>query len=151
LLNEKLKEYLFQCDMHLKRMNFAKNQINFPLRYKTYDLLGEEDFAHLDQMVFRFTKLQDTLGNKVFPLILEILGEEVKKMSFIDRLNRLEELEFLDAENWLKLREIRNNATHEYFSNMYLIVDNLNTIYKASFELENIYNQIKSKLGEKNV
>jgi len=150
-LKKRLNEYLLQCDMHLKRMNFAKNKVNFPLKYKTYDSLGLEDFSYLDQFVFRFSKLQDTIGTKIFPLILEILGEEVKKLSFIDRLNRLEELEFINAEKWIELREIRNSATHEYFSNMYMIVDNLNAIYEASNELEKIYINLKEKIKEKNV
>jgi len=150
-LKNRLKEYINQCDMHLKRMNFAKSKIDFPLKYETYDLLGLEDFSYLDQFVFRFSKLQDTIGNKIFPLILEIFQEEVKKMSFIDRLNRLEELEFVNATEWIELREIRNLATHEYFSNMYMIVDSLNAIYKASYELEKIYINLKEKIKEKNV
>jgi hypothetical protein len=43
-------------------------------------------------MIFRFSKLQDTMGDKIFPYILELNGEKVKVMTFV---NRLEELEFL--------------------------------------------------------
>jgi len=36
------------------------------------------------------------MGEKIFPEILELSGEEVKSKTFIDRLNRLGELALVD-------------------------------------------------------
>lgn len=65
--------------------------------------------------------------------------EEVKKKTFIDILNRLEELEIVDKAEWLKLREIRNNIAHEYSFNKDEVVESISAIYKASDELIGIY------------
>ena len=93
-------------------------------------------------MLFRFTKLQDTLGEKVFPLILALANEPVKKMSFIDRLNRLEELEILDKSEWVSLRANRNEIAHEYSYNEEDVVENITFIYTKSSDLIAIYNKI---------
>ena len=46
---------------------------------------------------------------------VRVLGEDVAGMSMIDRLNRLEQLRWLDsAESWMEHRRIRNEFTHDY-------------------------------------
>jgi len=150
-LNYRLKEILYQCDMHTKRINYAKNKIDFiPLTPQKYEYLSDEEIEHLDQLIFRFSKLQDSIENKLFPLILEIKGEDIKPMSFFDRLNSLEELKFVTFDEWIELREIRNSVAHEYFSNIYQIVDSLNNLYEASNSLLKIYDNCKKLLGLQN-
>ena len=150
-LNYRLKEILYQCDMHTKRINYAKNKIDFiPLTPQKYEYLSDEEIEHLDQLIFRFSKLQDSIENKLFPLILEIKGEDIKPMSFFDRLNSLEELKFVTFDEWIELREIRNYVAHEYFSNIYQIVDSLNNLYEASNSLLKIYDNCKKLLGLQN-
>jgi len=51
------------------------------------------------------------------------LKAEAKKKTFIDILNRLEELEIADKAEWLKLREIRNDIAHEYSFNKDEVVE----------------------------
>gem|GEM_PF-6271615 len=53
-------------------------------------------------------------------------------MSFINRLNRLEELEIIDRLEWMSLRSSRNEIAHEYSYNTEDIVENINFIYKKS-------------------
>ena len=150
-LDYRLKEIIYQCDMHKKRILYAKNKIDFiPLTPQKYDYLVDEEIEHLDQLIFRFSKLQDTMGNKLFALILELKGEDIKPMSFFDRLNRLEELGFVTFDEWIELREIRNSVAHEYFSNKYQIVDSLNNLYEASDTLLKIYDNCKNLLGLQN-
>ena len=88
-----------------------------PLSVKRYNTLDEIYISTIDQMIFRFSKLQDTMGDKIFPSILELNGEKVKVMTFIDRLNRLEELELLYKDEWMGLRKDRNEIAHEYSFN----------------------------------
>ena len=147
----KLKEYLYQCDIHIKRINYAYNKMRdfMPLNYASYELLGDEEIEHIDQLIFRFSKLQDTIGAKLFPEILKLLGEDIKPMSFIDRLNRLEELGFVKKDEWMYLREIRNSVAHEYFSNIYQIVDSLNELYSSVDKIKAIYENIKNLLRKR--
>jgi len=74
-----------------------------PLSIESYLSLNDVDLSFIDQLIFRFSKLQDTMGEKIFPFILVLSKEDVKKKTFIDILNRLEELEVVDKTEWLKL------------------------------------------------
>ncbi len=102
----------------------------FPIDAKSYKELTQENISRTDQLIYRFSQLQDTIGDKLFPLILEGLGEYVPSMPFIDILNKLEKLSILaSAEQWLNLREIRNLVTHEYPDNEQELIDVLNELY----------------------
>ncbi len=97
---------------------------------------------HIDQFLFRFSKLQDVMGEKLFPTVLMLLAEDIKRKSFIDILNRLEALGLLDANGWLCLRKIRNSVVDEYGFNVVDMVESLNAIYQSCASLLNIYDGI---------
>lgn len=114
---DKLNQIVQLCNIHIERMSFAWEKVkkHFPLDKEKYLKLRPEELSFIDQLIFRFSKLQDSMGGKLFPLILENLGEEVKGLPFIDRLVKLEELEIIaSADEWMLLRETRNIVTHEY-------------------------------------
>ncbi|WP_239291995.1 hypothetical protein [Candidatus Nitrotoga sp. 1052] len=68
----------------------------------------------MDQLLFRFIKLQDTVGERLIPATLASLREPFEDWPMRDRLNRLEKLGYLDVDNWLAWREVRNRLAHEY-------------------------------------
>ena len=109
-------EKLHECNQHKKRLLIAKRYLSsvMSLNVKQYNTLDEVQMSFIDQMIYRFSKLQDTMGEKIFPAILMLFGEDVKKLTFIDRLNRLEELELLYKDEWMSLRKVRNEIAHEY-------------------------------------
>lgn len=77
--------------------------------------LTDEDLAVLDQFIVRFSKLQDAMGAKLFPTVLELTYEQGQLSTFIDKLNRLEKIGAIDsASYWLELREMRNLFAHDY-------------------------------------
>jgi hypothetical protein len=134
-------EKLYECNQHKKRLLSAKKRLSsiMPLTLKVYDTLDDDTMSVIDQMIFRFSKLQDTMGEKVFPTILELNGEDVKRLTFIDRLNRLEELELLYKNEWMSLRKERNEIAHEYTFNKEEVVDGINLIYMRVDKLLEIY------------
>ncbi len=67
-----------------------------------------------DQILFRFMKLQDALGERLIPATLGMLAEAFEDWPMRDRLDRLEKLGYLDVESWLRWRELRNRLAHEY-------------------------------------
>ena len=67
-----------------------------------------------DQIVFRFTKLQDAMGERLVPATLASLLEPYENRPVRDRLDRLEKLGYLDVGDWLRWREMRNRLAHEY-------------------------------------
>ena len=129
-----LKEKLFECDRHVEKLQSAKEYLKdiMPLDVEKYKKLDKIPSSFIDQLNFRFSKLQDTTGESLFRFLLIISQENVKKMTFLDILNRLEELELIDKEEWIELREIRNEVAHEYSFNQEEVVDNINLIYQKN-------------------
>ena len=113
-----------------------------PLTVDGYLEIDKIQSSFIDQLNFRFSKLQDTIGESILKGVLVLSKEDVKKMTFIDILNRLEGLEIIDKNIWLNLREVRNEIAHEYSFNQNEVVDNINLIYKKSDELIVIYKKL---------
>lgn len=127
-----LKEELTICQIHIDRLNLAIGRIErfYPFSEQMVSAIHEEDLPYFDLFTTRFSKFQDTLGEKVFPFLLECLGEEVINKSFIDKLNKLEQLELLPSASWwMDLRKLRNILTHEYPDNPVFLADNLNNAF----------------------
>lgn len=67
----------------------------------------------VEAFVGRFGRLQDTVGDKLLPLLLTALGE--KTSAAIDNLDRAERLGLLEsADEWMIMRNLRNQMIHEY-------------------------------------
>ena len=82
-----LKSILDECEKHLDRMNFAYENIShlFTVDTKKISQLKKEEITFIDQFIYRFSKLQDALGQKLFKTVLINLDEEVTNKSSIDR------------------------------------------------------------------
>ncbi len=144
-------EKLHECNQHKIRLLKAKSHLKsfIPIDKDRYLNLGDAEIGFIDQMIFRFSKLQDTMGEKLFPSLLELMGEEVKNKPFIDRLNRIEELEILYRDDWMSLRKDRNEIAHEYSFNQDEVVDSINTIYDIADKLLFIYDTFYKYCQEK--
>ena len=104
----------------------------------------------VDSFIFRFTKIQDLIGEKLFKEILDKVGEFRRNMSFTDILDKAEKLEIIDsADKWSNFRELRNSLSHEYPSNEAEIIKDiklaLDYFMDISRTYENISKYIKSK------
>ncbi|SMM99267.1 hypothetical protein SPONN_389 [uncultured Candidatus Thioglobus sp.] len=143
---ENIEIILDECQKHQKRIDYSsqKMQSFMPLTLTTYSNLSEDEIGYIDQFLFRFIKLQDTIGAKLFPNILLFLAEDIANKSFIDRLHRLEQLELLDSKDaWNNLRSIRNNLTYEYERVSAASIVYLNEIYQKRDELMGFYLKIQ--------
>lgn len=148
MLDLKLKAQFAECDKHLKRIGLAHEKMApfMPLNAERFQQLDDDEIEHIDQFLFRFAKLQDAIGERLFLLILAFLQEEnLKNKPFIDILNRLEQLGLLADKNvWLVLRKIRNDIAHQYEDQPQQAADGLNAIYAAQAALEEIYLTLKN-------
>lgn len=150
--NDKLKTAYQVSKIHWERMRYAYRKIEpfFPLNTERYATIDNDTLSYFDQFVYRFSKLQDSLGAKLFKSILDSLGEETRGVPFIDILSRLEALGILDsADEWLLLREIRNNLAHEYSLDKQEIADGLNLLYEHYGILSNIWNKTEGYILKK--
>ncbi|MEA2018502.1 MAG: hypothetical protein U9N59_08640 [Campylobacterota bacterium] len=143
-IDDNLNKKLYECDKHVEKLNDAKAFLKdiMPLSIEKYLKIDKIQSSFIDQLNFRFTKLQDTVGESILKGVLIKSKEDVEKMTFLDILNRLEKLEILDKNRWLELREVRNEIAHEYSFNQDEVVDNINLIYEKTDELISIYEYI---------
>ncbi|QXP83606.1 hypothetical protein [Methylococcus sp. Mc7] len=87
-----------------------------PFAPDSIDHVGKEQTRVLDQVAYRFAELQDTMGQKVLPAVLELAQEPISAdATFAVKLNWLERIGALpSADEWKKLRAARNAIAHEY-------------------------------------
>jgi len=146
---DRLHEAIKLCEVHCERMDFAHKKLKqyFPLTKEAYLEMPPEDLSYFDQLIFRFSKLQDSMGNKLFTALLDNLEEETRGVPFLDILGKLESLNFLRDKNiWIQLRETRNIVTHEYPFITEAVVDGLNLLDEHSRLLTEIWGDMKEKI-----
>jgi len=146
----KINRYLNQCDKHMQRVEEAYGDISpiLPLSVEKYKNLSKDEVQAIDQYLFRFAKLQDTLGDKLFKLILREYEPTDEVLPFIDLLNKLEKLGFIDsAKEWLYLRKIRNEIAHQYDDEPEEMTQAINNIMNHKEIIKEIYLKVKEKSG----
>ena len=115
------------------------------LKNKEINLNDEEIVFIIDSLLFRFAKLQDFLGQKIFRAFLEYQGLSFN--SFFDILKELEKEKILDIDLWGSLREIRNELSHEY-PDKEEIKEKIIFIISKSDDLIDVFEKIKDKSYE---
>lgn len=146
-LKDKLTETLIVCDLHHQRMMFAFENIkkHFPLSELNFGQISPLEMALFDQLIYRFSKLQDSMGVRLFIQLLEVLEEDVSGVPFIDILNKLEKLNLIEnAKDWVKLRQTRNNVAHEYPSYKDVQIEELNLLPEQVHRLSNIWKNLET-------
>jgi hypothetical protein len=101
-----------------------------------------------DQILFRFTKLQDALGERLVPATLQQLAESFEDWPMRDRLERLEKLGYLAVDDWLRWRELRNRLAHEYPDQPELRFAVLKAAIGAAGELVTAYARWRHMFGQ---
>ena len=149
-----LKNVINECKKHLLRMNNAYEKISpsLPITPERVFNLSDDEVEHIDQFIFRFSKLQDAVGQKLFKSVLISLDEEVTNKSAIDIFNRLEQLEIIENyESWKELRDIRNDLAHEYEENENEASEKINALFNKKTILEKYFNDTRNYLKNKGI
>ncbi len=141
---------MHEASVHLLRINEAfvelEKKHQFPIVQEQFVNLitNRIELAFADQIIYRFSKAQDTIGAKLFKAFLLYQGENVDR-PFLDILNELEKLHIVDVEEWFVLREIRNDIAHDYEDNQDQARLILNNIFQYREELRQILVDIAQK------
>ena len=117
IITLKLSPAIKECGQHQLRLHAAWEEATTfaPLKESSAEQLTDEQVRTLDQLIFRFGKLQDAIGTRLLPATLQLVQEWRDNEPFLDKLNRAEKLEILPSvEQWQLLRELRNQTAHEY-------------------------------------
>lgn len=116
--NAKLDAALGECLLHATILDEAMASLESvrPFDAQAVKSISGAIRRVLDQIACRFIKLQDILGERVLPGLLEVAGEPMRETAtFQEKLRRLERLGAIpSADSWRLLREIRNQIAHEY-------------------------------------
>ena len=111
----RLTSALWECDRHRAALDEALGDSHSRPEPDEQALEQDSSLRRLtDQILYRFTKLQDAMGERLVPATLGWLREPHEAWPMRDRLDRLEKLGFLDVDAWLQWREVRNRLAHEY-------------------------------------
>ena len=105
------------CQRHADRLDWARQRLArlHPFTPAHLEQLDPLDLAVLDQFSVRYSKLQDAMGARLLPALLELIQEPGPLDTFIDKLNRLEKVGAIRAaEQWRSFREMRNQFAHDY-------------------------------------
>jgi hypothetical protein len=125
-----IKEYKTLIDDLLKENNIYDQFV--------FNTLKPEKRAILDAYLKRFASIQDFLGAKIFSLLLDIAGINNSKMSEV--LSNIEKENIIDSlENWIELREVRNELEHDYPEDLQEALDDLKYCINSFEQLESYY------------
>lgn len=113
---KKLELHLEESTVHVNRLLDVLKVLNniYPLDANKLELLSSEDKDKLDVLAFRFAKLQDLLGTKIFREYLTVLQYPVDDKNFLELLKELDKEKIIDIDIWSEFRGVRNSISHEY-------------------------------------
>lgn len=142
-----LQSALQECDSHVHRLERSSGLLAafFPLTRTALEQAQDQQIEHIDQFIYRFMKLQDSLGTRLLPSLYTILEQNTQPRPFLDILNRLEQLEVLPSvADWQFFRNLRNNFAHDYPETIDQTVLTLNTLHSHWPRLRQFYQHIRA-------
>ena len=138
-IRERITREFEVCDRHIIRIKEALDELSaiLPIQCDKYQTLTSDEVRCLDQFIFRFSKLQDAMGAKLFRYILEHLNEDISSLPMRDILNRLE--------RYIYVRELRNEIAHDYPIDDQEVVQAINELINKTDILLEIYKELKKR------
>jgi len=134
-----INDIVEKIKLHKKRAKAALDEI---AQWENIDCEVFKDFEKIktiDTFIYRFIKLQDMMGEKLFKIFLDNLGEYKDSMSLLDILDKLEKFGIVDhADKWMEYRKLRNKLTHEYPNNEQDIIDGIVLSIDVYYEIDTI-------------
>ena len=147
----KIEQAIEQCDIHVSVLNGAIDELNTSVDLMNVTDITEIDtwqiFRSLDQIAYRFQRLQDEMGRVLLPSVPYALHENISDdATFVEKLNWLEKNNYLSAAaDWIELRQFRNSLAHEYPGEPQLKLRLLKKLLVHCTEIVVIYAKVKDK------
>lgn len=151
-LKERMERAFAVCDRQIQRIEEALSDLGMtmPMSVEEHADLSREQIRCLDQFIFRFSKLQDTMGAKLFRQVLAYLEEDVTTLPMIDILRLMERYGFIDqADEWATIRELRNEIAHDYPLLENDAVAAINELIRQFDTLKVIYGRLRKVVEER--
>ncbi len=138
----KIHSAVKECDSHIEKLKRGRRLLSefFPVSENSFKTLSEEEIEHIDQFIYRFTRLQDSMGKRLFPSMISYLDNDYTSRPFLDILTRLEQLGIITSgADWQFFRNLRNNLAHDYPDNIKIMTETLNLLFSQWQRMEDIY------------
>ena len=142
---KKLELHLEESCVHIHRLRDVLNVLEklYPLTHDKLDTISLENRDKLDVLAFRFSKLQDLLGTKIFREYLIVLQYPVEDKNFLELLKELDKEKIIDIDIWSEFRGVRNSISHDYPSEEDEKIEAINYLIQNVNYLINIIRKIK--------
>jgi hypothetical protein len=135
-----------ECESHIAKLEIAHEELKSrrPLSEAQLGELGRHELAHLDQLIYRFTRLQDSMARRFLPALYRLLEADESPKPFLDILNRLEQLGVISSvDEWQEYRNLRNNLAHDYPESQVDTVTTLNELFDTWAGLAAMFRQAR--------
>ena len=141
---EKFRLHLKEANLHIERLKEILEDLKnfYPL---DIDSLEEIDKDKLDAFAFRFAKLQDLLGAKIFREYLEYVNFPTQDKNFLELLKELNKEGIVDIDKWAEFRSVRNSIAHDYPYDESEKIEAINYLIK---NIEYLF-EVTKKIGNK--
>ena len=146
----RLEKYLYEANRHISHILEAREVLDLPVVH--YDTLPKLEKFALNTLIFRFAKLQDLLGNKIFRTFLDYNNVILTQSGFFHVLKLLEKEQIIDIDTWSELRQLRNTIAHDYPEELAEVLEAINLyVTKSSVlitvtqKIEKIYHEIDTR------
>ena len=142
---KKLELHLEESYIHINRLTDVLNVLEelYPLTKDKLETLSLENKDKLDVLAFRFSKLQDLLGTKIFREYLIVLQYPVEGKNFLELLKELDKEKIIDIDIWSEFRGVRNSISHDYPSEEDEKLESINYLIKNVKYLISIIKKIQ--------
>lgn len=148
---EKVTLIIELCERHAANLKWAIQKIEkyLPLESAKIAELSMEEMAPFEIFMSRFSKLQDAMGAKLFPALLDLSEEPGEYPTFIDKVHRLQKIGAVpEALDWHRLRQSRNYFAHDYPEEAQSSIDMFNKALGQSTILFAALDQAKAFVGK---
>jgi hypothetical protein len=148
MLRKRLETYFEESHKHIELIEESLSVLEPVRPIRDYDSLGQLERFALNALIFRFSKLQDLLGAKVFRNYLDYSGFQTHGKSFFQILREIEREGIVDIDTWNMLRELRNQIAHEYPEDLDETLESIELLLQKSPELIALSKNMERKYRE---
>jgi len=146
MTGKRLQTYFEEALKHIELIEESLDVLKLPI--KNYEALTQLQRFALNALIFRFSKLQDLIGSKIFRNYLDFSGFNLADKTFFDILKEIEKENIVDIDSWDELRELRNKIAHDYPQEIDEMIQSINLFIQKSSELISISKKLEQKFHE---
>jgi len=146
MTDKRLITYFQESKKYIDLIEESLDVLKLPIT--DYESLTQLQRFALNALIFRFSKLQDLIGTKIFRNYLNFSGFNLVDKTFFDILKEIEKEGIIDIDSWDELRELRNKIAHDYPEEIDEMIESINMFIKKSSDLILVANKLEQKFYE---